>query len=76
MLHLLPLLLNKDVMFFLIQMQYKKLKKDFITKGGWRTPKSIFWMLLSNKTSFMINYSRICCIQLYQTSWVVTKKES
>ena len=37
MLHLIKLLFNKDVLVFLIQMQYKKWKKQFITKGlGWQ----------------------------------------
>lgn len=38
---MLPLLFNKDVMTFLIKMKYRQYKKDFITKGGWRTKKSI-----------------------------------
>ena len=46
MLHLIKLLFNKDVLVFLIQMQYKKWKKQFITKGGWKKPKSIIIILL------------------------------
>jgi hypothetical protein len=43
---MLKLLLNKDVMLFLIQMQYKKWKKNYITKGGWRKPKNLFLLLI------------------------------
>lgn len=44
---MIKLLGNKDVMIFLIQMLFKKWKKDFITKGGWKKPKSLFWMAMS-----------------------------
>ncbi len=47
MLQMLRLLMNKDVLWFLIQMKYKQWKKQFITKGGWKKPKSIIIMLLS-----------------------------
>ena len=38
---MLKLLLNKDVMLFLIQMMFKKWKKDYITKGGWKRPRNL-----------------------------------
>ena len=44
---MIKLLGNKDVMVFLIQMLFKKWKKQFITKGGWKTPKSLFRMFIS-----------------------------
>jgi hypothetical protein len=46
-LDMIKLLGNKDVMIFLIQMAYKKWKKDFITKGGWKKPINLFRMLIS-----------------------------
>ena len=49
MLHLIKLLFNKDVLIFLIQMQYKKWKKSYITQGGWRRPKNLMILLLCKK---------------------------
>ena len=46
---MIKLLGNKDVMVFLIQMLFKRWKKQFITKGGWKTPKSLFRMAISKQ---------------------------
>jgi len=64
MLHLIKLLFNKDVLVFLIQMQYKKWKKQFITKGGWKKPKSIIIILLC-KLNQRLNQSLVVLWALY-----------
>jgi hypothetical protein len=38
--------MNKDVMIFLIQMMFKRWKKNYITKGGWKKPKNLIILFL------------------------------
>ena len=38
---MLKLLGNKDVLIFMIEMMFRKWKKDYITKGGWMKPKNL-----------------------------------
>lgn len=74
MLHLIKLLFNKDVLVFLIQMQYKKWKKQFITKGGWKKPKSIIIILLCKSNQILKVLSVMGFVYLLQIERVAAQK--
>lgn len=63
---MIKLLFNKDVLVFLIKMQYKKWKKQFITKGGWKKPKSIIILLLCKSIANKTKYSDMGVVYFLQ----------